>query len=1501
MDPVLITIITYVSLKFVDQFIKDEGYGRIKKFLFPSEKYANRLTDIIYETIKEYQNIRPIASYNNKFPFYYSQSLFDELNKFIIFKNSDVDYNAIASIIDKNPNIIVPNTKDLETFYHIFTSKVNKDKTLRLLYIDENFKSKIFTLGKDLERIEGKVDLINSNVQDLNSEILFHPHTNWLLEQCRLSIFDLGKRYTLEINVHLEVSEIFEGLGRTEEFKIKVENLFDMLLIKGKKVLEKESSIKEWVESLENYFDELYNLFNNTDFLGTSTLPVDKIRYLINNIESSVQHIRNYYIEEEIKLHKEKDDHRYYHKYGLELRNIQEFKYELSNFNTFIRGSTFNLANNPFLLLDGEAGIGKSHLIGDIVSSRNNRGYESIFLLGQHFVTDEDPWTQIFKRLQINSKSEDFLRKLNQHADKSRKRIILFIDAINEGRGNYFWSSFIRSFINEIRRYEWLGLVITVRSSYKNYIFPEDELLELRMVEHHHYGFKNIEYEASKLFFDNYKIELPNVPLLNPEFQNPLFLKLFCEGINKAGLTRIPDGLQGITSINNFFIKNVNNVLSKPNRLGYSTSLNLVEKSIYVLIEYKIKNNLEYIPYEKAYEVIDNNISKFITRKGFIDELITEGVLSKNLFWRNDNDYEEGVYLAYQRFEDHLTVQYLLDQCPKLDSAFKKGGKLYKYVKDQHALYIHKGLVEAFSIQVPEKTGQEFFAHIPELKDEYPIIESFVESLLWRKIETINEISQNYVNEYVISYNGTYELFLETILAITGVPGHFFNANSLHAYLLKFSLAERDANWTQFLKYRYSDDSSVKRLIDWAWNDTDKSHISDQSILLSGITLAWFHTSTNRKLRDCSTKALVSLLQYRLNILIDILKMFENVNDPYISERLYAVAYGCALRTQQKESLADLSEYIFSSIFNNPQGVVPHILMRDYARGVIEYTHHLGINLSFEISKIRPPYKSAWPEEIPSYDELEENYNNDKYWHLWESIMGLGDFSRYIIGTNNSISDWSGCKKGETPINREQLYYKFKNKLNNDQLQFLNALDPIITSDEPSRTLKLVDRKIDFKIAIGRKSEEQLTQIRTDFKQSLSKELLSEYENEIEPFLNHNHKIINTGEYFDLRVAQRLIFSKVINLGWNPELHLAFDKEIGTGRNRDTNPHERIGKKYQWIAYHQYMSLLSDNFIKKDRWGDREENPYQGPWDPYVRDIDPSILINKTGRLDEEQSKSFWWDNNEVFNWNSSNDDWVQDSTILPRYEELIQVKDNNDEEWLILEAYPSWSEPKKIGEEKWNQPRKELWSQIRSYIVNDSEFIAFKDWASKQDFMGRWMPESHEQHEMFSREYYWSPAQEYFMNERNMGTEWIELHDKKSGKFVTKVNITSQAYSWGEEYDMSKEESIYFLKPSKLIYEGMRLKYSQNEGEFLNTANEVQCFAPNVYNSSKPSLLIKKKPFLNWLQEHNLKIAWTCLGEKLIIGGSTFGKDYSGRLEISGVYYLDNCAIVGRLNLKQK
>ena len=120
--------------------------------------------------------------------------------------------------------------------------------------------------------------------------------------------------------------------------------------------------------------------------------------------------------------------------------------------------------------------------------------------------------------------------------------------------------------------------------------------------------------------------------------------------------------------------------------------------------------------------------------------------------------------------------------------------------------------------------------------------------------------------------------------------------------------------------------------------------MDEESAELGATLLSWFLASTNRQLRDTATKALVQLLHNRMQVLIPLLEKFSKVDDPYIHERLYGVALGCAVRSKSKEYLASLCQYIYSSVFNVEGEVYPHILLRDYARNVIEYAIFIGEN-----------------------------------------------------------------------------------------------------------------------------------------------------------------------------------------------------------------------------------------------------------------------------------------------------------------------------------------------------------------------------------------------------------------------------------------------------------------------------------------------------------------------------------------------------------------------------
>ncbi len=1484
MGLITITVSTYIATKIADHFITNNGYNFLQRLLFPKKKYVDRLYQIIEETALEQETNFPCPTSTTKIPFYKSKVVFDLLNQYILF-TQPTSLDQLISEIEDNNEIITPKINDIKYFYENLYTKINNCDILKDFYIEENYKDKVYEIGNSI------LDL-QLLLESIDKKLTFTLNDNWLTEKCDEACSDLGSRYTPELNVELEVSNIFNGIGRTSDFKKSTFEIFDSFAIKSNKLKHNEFKTSP-ISRIESSTKKILDIYSNFELESIEKIPVESLLKNLENCLIEITNIENNLLEKHTKADTNEQKAKLGNKYATPHRLLREFEQACSTLIEYLNSSTIKLASNPFLLLEGEAGIGKSHLLADTIKSRQLINHPSIFILGQHLTTNEAPWTQILKRLEINTTSENFLIKLNLHGERKGRRLIIFIDAINEGAGNKFWPDHINSFIDSIKKYKWLGVILSIRTTYKNVTISSSQVERNNFINYRHIGFTNIEQQAINMFFDNFKIDRPSSPLLNPEYRNPLYLKLLCEGIKKSGLNKVPKGLDGLTSTLNFFIAGINKSLSSVNQHNYNPKLNLVSKSINELVKTKVESGKTYIQFDTAFLVVHEAVGKYISDRNFLNSLINEGLLTTGVI-RNSDEIIEIVYISFERFDDHLSARYLLKDVQDIVKEFSQHGKLHYLFKDRLSLHLNQGLIEALSIQIPEIFGLELYELAHAFKDDFEFIMAFINSLVWRSPDSIdNEKIKKYINNEVFQYTGTFSHFLEIVISLSSVDNHPYNADSLHSWLSKQSLPDRDAEWTIELKDKYSENSTFKGLIDWAWSSTDKSHIADRQIELSSTTLCWFLASSNRKLRDCTTKALVNLLENRIEVLLTLINKFKDVDDPYILERIYAVALGCTLRTIQTDKLKDLAELVYTLIFDKKQ-VYPHALLRDYAREIIEYANILNISLDgVDMQKTTPPYESAWPEDIPSKDNLKELYDRDNHYHLWSSIMGSGDFSRYTIGTNGNSSSWSGVKFGEKPINRDSIYTKFKNSLTPEQKNLFNNTSPF-TLKRNSEKNQVDTPKFKRSNVVGRKTDSEVKNNKIIFEASLNTDQLSLYRVEIKPYLSLTNTLLNTDSHFDLKLAQRFIFNRVIDLGWSPNLHLEFDRGIGTGRGRRNSYQERIGKKYQWIAYHEFIARLSDNFIRYEKYS-KEENkdPYIGPWDPYTRDIDPTILLHKTGELSNKDG--FWWNINNTFNWDCSFEEWISNKELLEDPTGLIEVQDPEGNKWLVLESQQSWTEPKIMGYEEWSYPRKEIWCHINSYLVKENEIETFSNWLPEQHFMGRWMPEGSNRYQLFDREYYWSIASSYFQTEYFGEVDWEDIKDKETDEYIAKVSHNSITYLWEEEFDYSKSEVLTFLKPSSLLCKKMLLKPGKEAGTFTNETGEVVCFSAEALHDSKPHLLVRKDDFLTMLKKNKLKVAWTLLGEKGVIGGLSAAKHNFNRVEFSGSFLLQDDNIKGQ------
>ncbi|QPN37930.1 hypothetical protein I5080_03720 [Salmonella enterica] len=142
---------------------------------------------------------------------------------------------------------------------------------------------------------------------------------------------------------------------------------------------------------------------------------------------------------------------------------------------------------------------------------------------------------------------------------------------------------------------------------------------------------------------------------------------------------------------------------------------------------------------------------------------------------------------------------------------------------------------------------------------------------------------------------------------------------------------------------------------------------------------------------------------------------------------------------------------------------------------------------------------------------------------------------------------------------------------------------------------------------------------------------------------------------------------------------------------------------------------------------------------------------------------------------------------------------------------------------------KKHLWYHIRSYLVKEVEVPTLIHNLNKDLSLIQYLPESHEQYRVFSREYYWSPAYQYFDDPYYGDKGWQDIYMDwhREGKPIATVCLASESHRW--ESDSSGDNELSYLAPCEFMYHGLKLNYSENIGEWLDSDGNVIFLDPSV------------------------------------------------------------------------
>ncbi|MDT3408421.1 UNVERIFIED_CONTAM: hypothetical protein QE387_002738 [Pseudacidovorax intermedius] len=1137
----------------------------------------------------------------------------------------------------------------------------------------------------------------------------------WFFKQNKSKIEDLGVRYSPEINVDLDIKYVFDGLYLNKRFK---ENLTNNIAKADTKFSEFLSTLKDFPE-IKIFSEETFNKLKLKTKELLNKQNFEKHKLIKNLYDYTYNYLAAHFGNNYFKIIKDNKNE------SLIKREFDELVGSIHDVNSGLHNFDAELADVPYLLIEGKAGIGKSHLVADIIKQGFDENQFSILLLGQHFYTG-NVWTQIKNLLDIKDSKEEFLGAINSKAESINSRIIIYIDAINEGEGKEIWQDQLNGLLEDIKAFPNIGIVLTIRSTYKDIVLPDNFLDKVAHFEHR--GFDNL-YNATKVFFEHYNIQEPPIPILNPEFNNPLFLKLFCKGLSDNGLKTIPQNYDNLNTIFDYLIDAVNKSLSK--KFGYNhKDFNLVNEAIELIVSEMIKHPSFQISRKDANVLFKENFKNDVSNsRNILIELINENILNENAIYnpKTEKYDKEIVYFSYERLGDYLIAKTLLLEDLKIIEQKKtitSDCKIHEYIKDENAIMRNQSVIEAFSIIIPEKTNFELY-ELLENNNIYDIGEAFLDSLIWRNKDTINEKINNYIDKYILTINGLKNKFLEILIQLSLREDHFLNSYYLDNFLSGMKMNQRDYWWTIFI----NDSEIAKLFIDWIFESENIESFTEESKKLTSIVLTWFLASSNRELRDLSTKALVKIFQNNLPLLERLIKFFKNVNDLYVKERLFAVAYGSTLRTNNEKQLKVFATFIFNLIFKN-KNPIEHHLVRDYARGVIEFANSKGL-LKFDIKDARPPYKSKMPEKIPSETEVKKFEIEKKEFNvqnsLYNLVMGFSDFARYTLGTN------------------------YHSKISNISIESYSVFQEVTNSSKKNKEEleNLIKHCKDYKSDFVRQEWKELFKDLYESLENVLKVLFKLPPDKAKLLYNYINRIsenYSSEPRFDISVIQRLIINDVFKTyGWKKEWfdihdyrHLRdayFNKETYSKR-------ESIGKKYVLISYYKWLAVILDNYLTQLDYSSIYDSKFEvyttGSWSTNRRDIDPTLLEREF--YQEESYKNnkatFWYPENK-FDWNNKDfTKWVLNTNDLVHPKFLVDIKDNNGNEWLNLYSYPSWySKEDSMGS------KKQIWYHIKSFIINKKDKTAIIKTLKGKSFFNHQIPQERDVYEVYSREYYCSKA----------------------------------------------------------------------------------------------------------------------------------------------------------------
>lgn len=811
-----------------------------------------------------------------------------------------------------------------------------------------------------------KADIIASAAAIINEEFDFKPNQEWFKDKSNLNIKNLGKKIDLSINFKYELfEEAFASTCRDD----KVAKLF--VEERSKLLTDFDRTVGHYKSKIDDIaLNEAYNeVLKVVDSLSLKHLDAQAL----DDIEQSITKVENIFNVAISKKQIDFDDYDY--------ANVRS---DLGRILNHIGNDWIQSLKGQSLIVYGKGGYGKTHLLAKIVQRRLEENLPTLFCIGKVITDASLPMDQILHALDVRCKKQTFLEALDNYG-KEHGRVLMVVDGINEGVGLSLWENHLLNFLNEIERYDNIGLIISVRTnggdSWINRFIREEGFPSYK-----HYGFEKNVSGAVEYMFKSFSVPLPAWPIMNTEFRNPMLLTLFCRSHQGD---KTPPGHETRLQIIENYISHFNERLSS--FFQYSSSTPVLQDILHNIAGKMIAlGNRWRLSQSDLLSILNSNTTIQGKAENYLNALVDEGVLDEYFISEDEHYYTFG----------YDTMGGFLIASAMVESNSIKGDFLY----DQ-------AVVEALTDVVPVKTGKELFEIVKDEDIGFSLLEMFVEGLPMRV--SLTPAGASLLQGYLDRKEWPYVFDI-----VARVPYHSewpLNSRVLDEILKPLRLVDRDALWTTAISNYTETKDNLLTLVSWAKSASEDvvAHLDKKVLMLICRQLIWVLTTTDLSLRDQTTRALCNLMRNEGDCLLQCIKDYHDVNDDYIVERLYAVVFGCCTGNQSKDYVGAAAQLTYDSLFKDGSPR-ENILVRDFGKCVIDYAHSLGCVLVLDRERMEEPYcKTKKNVHVPTQEILKYELDYDKIpdkklYHAQSNIMysmrteyssrGMyGDFGRYTF------------------------------------------------------------------------------------------------------------------------------------------------------------------------------------------------------------------------------------------------------------------------------------------------------------------------------------------------------------------------------------------------------------------------------------------------------------------------------------------------------------------------